>query len=82
MIERLLNHNHPTSIYKSVIAEDCRGGERDCNFSPPIYVFLNLGGGVANKGLFFIEGGGGGGGMSEAGGVSNPYEIKRRVQKI
>ena len=38
---------------------------------------------MANKGLFFIEGcGGGGGGMSEAGGVSNPYEIKRRVQKI
>ena len=30
------------------------GGERYCNFSPPIYVFLNLGGGVANKGLFFI----------------------------
>ena len=37
---------------------------------------------MANKGLFFIEGGGGGGGMSEAGGVSNPYETKRRVQKI
>ena len=37
---------------------------------------------MANKGLFFIEGCGGGGGMSEAGGVSNPYEIKRRVQKI
>ena len=36
---------------------------------------------MANKGLFFIEGCGGGG---VAGGdrISNPYEIKRRVQKI
>ena len=40
---------------------------------------------MANKGLFFIEGcGGGGEGLAGArgGGVSNPYEIKRRVQKI
>ena len=46
------------------------GGERDCYFSPPIYVFLNLGGGVANKGLFFIEGCGGGGVAGARGAVS------------